>query len=175
MHSYESKHGVLPPAAVTNKDGKPLLSWRVLMLPYVEEGDLYNQFHLDEPWDSPHNITLLDKMPRAYTTRARRMKPPPNTTYVQVFVGPNTPFEPGKKITLDDFKRGTSNTILLIEAGDPVLWTKPADIEVDPNGPMPNLKSVVPGLMRTSFADGSRHLFPLPVDENEIRGMIWLR
>ena len=66
MHNYDSTHGSLPPHAIYGKDGKPLLSWRVLILPYIEEQALYEQFHLDEPWDSPHNEPLLRQIPRCY-------------------------------------------------------------------------------------------------------------
>jgi len=66
MHNYESTHGQMPPAVVYGSDGQALHSWRVLILPYIEQGELYRQFKLDEPWDSPHNIQLLPKMPRVY-------------------------------------------------------------------------------------------------------------
>lgn len=62
MHIYHDVNKTLPPA-VHSKDGKPLLSWRVLVLPYIEEDKLYREFHLDEPWDSPHNKKLLSRMP----------------------------------------------------------------------------------------------------------------
>jgi len=67
LWNYHEVHGCLPPAAITDKDGKPLLSWRVAILPYSEHEKLYAKFHLDEPWDSPHNIALLDSMPASYT------------------------------------------------------------------------------------------------------------
>src|SRR5262245_57022294 len=102
MHNYDSEHGALPPAAVTDQSGNPLLSWRVLILPYIEQGDLYNQFHLDEPWDSPHNLTLLERTPMTYKAVSRRMNPPPSHTYVHVFTGPNTPFEIGKQARLSN-------------------------------------------------------------------------
>ena len=64
MQTYSDvNNGRLAPAAVFDKDGKPLLSWRVLMLPYLEQDALYKEFHLDEPWDSDHNKKLLEKMP----------------------------------------------------------------------------------------------------------------
>ena len=66
MHIYHEVNGRLPPAAITDKDGKPLLSWRVAILPYVEQQALYNKFKLDEPWDSPHNKALIEEMPAVY-------------------------------------------------------------------------------------------------------------
>ena len=64
MHNYREAHGRFPAPAIQGKDGKPLLSWRVAILPYLEEDGLYQSFKLDEPWDSPHNKPLLERMPR---------------------------------------------------------------------------------------------------------------
>ena len=66
FYGYAKANHVFPPAYSTNQDGKPLLSWRVLILPYIGNDDLYREFHLDEPWDSVHNKTLLSKMPDVY-------------------------------------------------------------------------------------------------------------
>src|SRR5262245_25717314 len=62
VHTYQDAAGSLPPPAVYSKDGKPLLSWRVMILPYLEQLPLYNKFNLDEPWDSPNNLRLLAEM-----------------------------------------------------------------------------------------------------------------
>src|SRR5438552_1781471 len=66
MLHFNNAHGRLPPAVVYGEDGKPLYSWRVLLLPHIGEEKLYQEFHLDEPWDSPHNIDLLPGMPAIY-------------------------------------------------------------------------------------------------------------
>src|SRR5579884_2292255 len=66
MHNYNDTYGHLPTQAIYGKDGKPLLSWRVLILPFMEQGALYKQFHLDEPWDSAHNKELRGQMPKTY-------------------------------------------------------------------------------------------------------------
>ena len=64
LHNYHDQHNSFPPAFSQGKDGKPLLSWRVLILPFLDQQQaLYDQFHLDEAWDSPHNRTLIAKMP----------------------------------------------------------------------------------------------------------------
>ena len=174
LHNYESVNGHLPPAAVTDKYGKPLLSWRVAILPYIEQERLYKEFHLDEPWDSPHNLTLLDRMPHTYALRSRHVDPPPNTTYFQVFVGKGTPFEPERTVTFKDFRRGTSNVLLFVEGAEPVPWTKPEDIPFDPNGPLPRMGGVWPDLMRAAMADGHREMIQKPFNESEIRAMITL-
>src|SRR5262245_3545388 len=139
MHNYAGTHGRLPPAVVYGKDGQPLYSWRVLLLPYIEQGELFKQFHLDEPWDSPHNSRLLERMPGSYAQPSgKKSLVPPYHTVCHVFVGKGTAFEEGRGVKIqEDFPDSTSNTILVIEAGTPVPWTKPEDLVYDPDGPLP--------------------------------------
>src|SRR5579872_2102693 len=148
MNNYAANNGNrLLPAASRDKDGHPLLSWRVLLLPYLEEGELYKQFHLDEPWDSEHNLALLPRMPRTYATTAEpTVGKPPFTTFYQVLTGPDTPFEitAGPRFP-EDFGGKTSGTILVVESFEAVPWTKPQDIEYDPNKPLPKLGGVFTG------------------------------
>ena len=68
MHNYHDQNNKLPPPYLKTKDGKPGLSWRVI-LPYIEQDFLYRQFKLDEPWDSPKNLALLNQMPQTYASR----------------------------------------------------------------------------------------------------------
>jgi hypothetical protein len=104
---------------VYGEGGRPLYSWRVLLLPYIEEDKLYAEFRLDEPWDSEHNVRLIDRMPRLYRAPwTRRVDVPPGHTVYRVFVGPGTPFELGARVRLkDDFPDGLGDTILFVEAG----------------------------------------------------------
>src|SRR6185312_11489838 len=96
LHQYHDAHGKLPPPAITDKAGKPLLSWRVALLPYLEQVALYNQFHLDEPWDSEHNRKLLPQMPKVYACTGNAPSVPYGTFY-QAFVGKDCVFEPGRQ------------------------------------------------------------------------------
>jgi hypothetical protein len=160
MHNYASDNAGqrFPPAASRDKNGRLLLSWRVLLLPYLDQSELFKEFHLDEPWDSPHNLTLLPRMPKVYTTRAERRVPnPAGTTVYQVFVGPDTPFEiaMGPKLPTD-FKGTISGTILVVEGGEAVPWTKPQDIDYDPNKPLPKLGGVYTGPGRFRLLPSSR-------------------
>jgi hypothetical protein len=173
MHNYEGVHGTLPPAAVRGKDGKPLLSWRVSILPYIEQNELYQEFHLDEPWDSPHNISLLERMPKVYAPFSGKKTPQPYTTYYQVFVGKGTAFEGEEGIALSDFPDGTSNTILITEAGEAVPWTKPEDLPFDRAGPLPSLGGVFEDSLRVALADGSvRSLVKKALREADVRAAI---
>jgi RNA polymerase sigma factor (sigma-70 family) len=141
-------------AAAIRKDGKPLLSWRVAILPYLEQKSLYDKFHLDEPWNSPHNKTLLNQMPEIYAPVVRTDEPR-GSTYYQVFTGPGALFEDELGPKLQDVRDGTSNTFMVAEAGSPVPWTKPEDIAYDKDKPLPKLgRQFVDGFY-VAFADGS--------------------
>jgi hypothetical protein len=142
MHNYESANGQLPAAAVCDKKGKKLLSWRVAVLPYIEQDNLYRQFKLDEPWDSEHNKTLIEKMPKTYADP--RVEGKPGETYYKVFVGKNAGFDWEKGRTLVGIADGTTNTIMVAAGGDPVTWTRPDDFEFDPT----DEKAKLPDLSR---------------------------
>src|SRR5689334_19369724 len=118
LQAYHDAYGRLPPAVVRDQYGQPLYSWRVLILPYVEAGDLYQRFRLDEPWDSPHNRPLLSQMPGYYAAPLPDgVEAEPGTTFYQVFVGRGTAFDSDEGNRLpDDFPDGTANTLTVVEA-----------------------------------------------------------
>jgi hypothetical protein len=159
MQNYEVHDHRLPPAVLYGEDDRPLLSWRVLLLPYVEQQELYNEFKLDEPWDSPHNIAMLPKMPYVYALpprQAAKIKMPDHHTICHVFVGRRAAFEGKVGLRLrQDFPDGPSNTILIIEAGEPVPWTKPEELNYAPDEPLPNLLGPFWEGFRVGMADGS--------------------
>lgn len=138
MHNYLSVHGTFPPAYRAGADGRPLLSWRVLILPFLEEQKLYDQFHLDEPWDSPHNLPLAAKMPRVFAAPAAGRGPAGEgkTTYLTLR-GPDTLFPGAAGVKIEEVRDGTSNTIAVVEVAPPgaVAWTRPVDWEVTADGP----------------------------------------
>ncbi|MBN2216637.1 MAG: DUF1559 domain-containing protein [Pirellulales bacterium] len=153
MHTWHIAHNAFPPAASRDKDGKPLLSWRVHILPYIEEEKLYREFHLDEPWDSPHNKKLIGRMPMVYRDPAGRAAK--GATRYQVPVGPGTLFEGKQGRSIRDVTDGTTNTIMTVEtdAAHAVPWTKPDDWHCDLEKPTAGL---VDGdsTVRIGMADG---------------------
>ncbi len=160
------------PAAI-RKDGKPLLSWRVAILPLVGEQALYDEFHLDEPWDGRHNKRLLSRMPDLYAPVVRSDEPRVST-YYQVFTGPGALFEDVAGPRIPDIKDGVSNTILVVEAGSPVPWTKPEDlvIEADKTKPLPKLGRQFENGFHAVFADGSVRFFQNGTSPKLIRALI---
>jgi hypothetical protein len=155
MHNYADAHGKFPGPATYDKDGKPLLSWRVALLPYVEENSLYQEFHQDEPWDGEHNKKLLERMPKVYACPVAG-RAQPNTTLYQVIVGPGAAFEENKEMRLPgDFPDGTAVTILIAEGAKAVSWTKPEDIAFSPDGPLPELGGAFPDRPMVAMADAA--------------------
>src|SRR5260370_37809785 len=126
MHNYHVVHGCFPPATVRSADGQPLYSWRVLLLPYLDEEKLYREFHLDESWDSPHNRKLLSHIPPVYDAAQVRAEPgdPPHSTFYQVFVGEETPFGNDECWAWTDLT-DAALTCLVVEAGRPGLLSPP--------------------------------------------------
>jgi RNA polymerase sigma factor (sigma-70 family) len=172
MLNYHDQHKRMPAPALTDAAGKPLLSWRVALLPYLNEQALYDQFHLDEPWDSPHNRDLLPKIPKWYAP-VRKPTARPYDTYYQVFVGKGTAFEPGPGLRLpDSFPDGTSKTLLVVEADDPVPWTKPTDLPYAPDRPLPKVGGQFPDSFHLAMGDGSVTTLPKSMPSSLLRALI---
>ena len=133
MHNYHDVYRKFPPAASRGKDGRPLLSWRVHVLPFLEQGPLYEKFKLDEPWDSAHNKTLIEKMPQVYAAPGHeRLAATGKTVYV-VPTGEKAVFSDKDGMSIAKITDGTSNTLMTIQvpASRAVIWTQPADWEYD--------------------------------------------
>ena len=95
---------------------EPLLSWRVSLLPYLEQETLYREFHLDEPWDSEHNLKLLERMPAVFASPlADRAVAPGHTQYLAL-AGAETPFPGNRKLTFASVRDGLSDTLMFVRA-----------------------------------------------------------
>ncbi len=171
MWNYHDSMGAFPPAAVTNKAGKPLLSWRVMILPYIEQNALYGEFKLDQAWDSPANKKLLAKMPKVYGLPGVRVKPEYGTFY-RVFTGPDTPFRGNAGLRVVQITDGTANTLFVAEGGEAVPWTKPDELAVGARKPLPKLGGLFPEGFHTALADGTVKLLGRKVPERTLRALI---
>jgi hypothetical protein len=192
LHNVHDAHKRLPPPAILSKDGKPLLSWRVAILPYIEEMPLYNDFRRDEAWDSPHNKQLLARMPKIYAPISVKTKEP-HSTFYRGFVpakgnkfttawqsirnpggaeGANGPFGAWGGRLSAGFPDGTSNTIFVIEAGEAVPWTKPDELVYDENKALPKLGGLFADGTHAVMADGSIIFIPRQYNEQNLRALI---
>ncbi len=171
FHNYHDTYNGFPAAAITDKKtGNPLLSWRVAILPYIEEQNLYQQFKLDEPWDSEHNLKLAKNMPKVYF-HPKVNKPGDDKTHYKVFTGKDAVIDLTKQGKLSSILDGTSNTIMVVEAADGVVWTKPEDIAFDPKKPLPKMLEVGGGF-NAGFADGSVRFLKSTIDPEILKLLI---
>ncbi len=174
LHNYHDTHRGFPPHAIyeadearmVKKDGKPLLSWRVAILPFIEYKSLYDMFRHDEPWDSPHNKKLIAAMPLYYKSPGLELGEG-KTCYVLPMINEGTyttiiPQKPGSRVwqgptTLGSIVDGTSNTLMVVEVAPEkaVIWTKPDDWEVDVKKPKEGLFGARKGFALAVRGDAS--------------------
>ncbi len=171
MHNFHATKNAFPAAYSTDEQGKPLLSWRVHVLPYLEAQWLYEQFRLDEPWDSPHNKKLLPLMPQVYRS-PNSTAAPGKTNYMTVRME-GSAFPGKEKIGIREIKDGTSNTIMFVEANDDsaVDWTKPDDFVPDEKNPMKGLTGLRPGGFNAALCDGSVRFISETLDKEVLKNL----
>ncbi|MBI1324737.1 DUF1559 domain-containing protein [bacterium] len=157
MHNYHQAYGKFPRQATLSPSGKPLLSWRVQLLPFLDENQLYSEFHLDEPWDSEHNKALITKMPAIFACPKSHHPVSEGKTCYQVPHGKGTILSGENGGRLQDFTDGTTRTIMAVETGDEsaVIWTKPDDWQVGEDVSFTPLLGHHAGGTNLLFADGS--------------------
>ena len=172
MHNYHDANGHFP-GTILGKDGKRLLSWRVAILPYLEQKSLYEKFKRDEPWDSPHNKALIDQMPLTFACPGRPSRP--GMTAYRGFRGDGAFFQDGNDSKLDNITDGTSNTIMVVEGREDVPWTSPdSDLPFEPKA-APSLfgaGSPHPGGFHALFADGAVHFLKTTISPEVFRALI---
>jgi hypothetical protein len=169
LHNYHDTHDHFP-RDITDKTGQPMLSWRVAILPYMDQEYLYSQFKLDEPWDGPTNRKLLPHMPAVFRAPVQARKA--FDTYYQAVAGPGTIFDPDAKVKLEAISDGTSNTLLLAEAGPAVPWTKPADIPFHPARKRLTLEGPYTDAIHVVNADGSTHRMKPKLDADLLTAFV---
>jgi hypothetical protein len=172
FHNYHDTYGTFPPHAIYGKDGKPLLSWRVQILPFIDQDNLYKQFHLDEPWDSEHNKKLLAQMPKVYAVPVDEKAAKAHETHYLGLVGKGAFFNGKKGIRITDITDGTSNTILVMEADKAVPWTKPEDLPFEAGKPLPKVGGLWPNGFQVAICDGSVRMLRKDLKPTTFRALI---
>lgn len=178
LRAYHDAHDCFPRAAHTSPDGRPLLSWRVLILPHLgpDEAALFKEFNLDEPWNGQHNRLLLSRMPKVYAPPGSsakvaaleaemmrdRDRPAESLTFYKVFTGPGTVFDPGRRVSLNDVRDAPRFTFLVVEAGVPSPWSAPEDLPYQPDKPAPRLGFLDHSFFLTVDCDGGVMFYNSP-------------
>lgn len=141
LHIYHDEYGTFPPAYLADSAGRPMHSWRVLLLPYLDRKDVYDQYRFDEPWNSEHNLGLVDQMPRDYyghpvnpflcPSEKRDRGPISDASYVAI-VGDNTAWPGTAGLPFEAFDGRGSQTIMVVEVADSgIHWMEPRDLAIN--------------------------------------------
>ena len=161
LWNYHDTYDSFPPAYVADVDGTPLHSWRVLILPFIDGNDIYQQYRFDEPWNGPHNSQLADRLASRFQCPGRRHDKSSHVTDYVALVGPESAFPGSSSTRMTDLRDGPENTILLAEiAHSDIHWMEPRDLSTQTmsfqvNDPgRPSLSSYHPGGPAVIFADG---------------------
>ena len=169
FHNYVDAMGKFPKAVLKGPKGHKY-SWRVEILPYIEQKDLYDQYNFEEPWDSENNLEVMKKMPAVFR-HPTQAEDDYSTSYAAV-IGPDTLFWGNDDKTFSDVKDGTSNTIMFVEAKTDIPWTKPDDLEYDPEEGTPKTGGFSKEGFNAVFADGSVRFISKDVDEETMHRML---
>jgi hypothetical protein len=156
LHTFHDANAVFPARA--NFDGDtPLLSWRVHILPFLDEQALYEQFKLDEPWDSEHNKALLEQIPQVYASASPAGSSEPGHTRILGVSGAGTLLEGTEGKSIATITDGSSNTVIVVEAApdQSVPWTKPEDLDISNEEALQTLLSAAEHGFLALFGDGS--------------------
>lgn len=178
MHNYHDVYKCFPPAYVADESGRPIHSWRVLILPFLEQRALFEQYNFDEPWDSPENLVLADLMPELFRCPSDVSSGALETSYAML-VGPGTLFDGAEPAQIQDILDGTSNTLLCVEAtGSGIHWMEPRDLDVEQlsleiNGPAGfGIRSHHPGGVQAALCDGSVRFLSNNLDSETLERLI---
>lgn len=177
MHKYDAAYNHFPPAVVIDPESGIARSWRVELLPFLEDtqqnGELYSQYRKNEPWDSEANRAVLAKMPEVYRHPSQSVTST-KTSVVAAF-GPGLLFDPGVPggMPMSKILDGTSNTIAVFEAKSDIPWTKPEDISIHvEDQTLPEFGGFFPEGWHTGFADGSVRFISTQIDRKVLRNIL---
>ncbi len=174
VHNFADTYGGFPPRLTVSEKGTPLLSWRVFVLPFLDQQALYNEFHLDEPWDSPHNIKLVDRIPAFYqSTQFPDLKLGYTLVQAPLQTGFTWNGNENRMLTFKDMTDGTSHTICFVVAPKDkgVVWTKPDDLKLGEDKLVANLFGDRES-MEVAFFDGSIQSLARTIKAESLRALM---
>jgi prepilin-type processing-associated H-X9-DG protein len=177
MGSYHDMYGTFPPAYLADADGKPMHSWRVLILPFMEQKPLYDRYNFDEPWDGPNNRQLADLIPLPYQCPTDLATPAGTGTNYTVITGQGTMFEGETASRMSSITDGTSNTIMVVETTAGINWMEPRDLDLNAmslnvNASPAEISSHHPGGAQAVFADGHVSFLSQSLSAQILRALI---
>ncbi|MEX0713888.1 MAG: DUF1559 domain-containing protein [Pirellulales bacterium] len=181
IYNYHDHYGSLPPAFIADENGRPMHSWRVLLLPYLEQKSLYDQYDFNEPWDGPNNSRLAASMPAIYTCPSDDSSPGQGITSYVVVAGQGTAFDGSKAAAFRDIGDGVANTVLVVESsGTQINWLEPRDLDLNQmnfviNGGPTEISSNHVGRANALFADGSVHSLSDTLPPQTVQGLLTIQ
>ena len=177
MQNYHTAHDTFPPAYLADKNGKPMHSWRVLLLPYLGQDALYRRYNFKEPWNSPGNQAVTASLPPMFRCPSDSTINPTETNYVMI-VGPQTISAGANAVKLKDITDGTSSTLMIVEVtGTGIHWAEPRDLKADAidfsvdHRDGAGIGSQHPGGANAAFLDGSVRFLNGDTDPDDVRAM----
>ena len=179
MHTYADVWGAFPPAYIADENGRPMHSWRVLILPYLDQQSLYDRYNFDEPWDGPSNSQLASHIPAAYhcPSHVAAGRSSAITSYAAIS-GPGTIFDADTPSTIQSITDGSAMTLMIAEAANAgIHWMEPRDLDFDEmtfhvNGSPNEISSHHTGIVEVLFADGHTSMLDASIGNQVLRAIL---
>jgi len=179
MHNYHDVYNCFPAAVLTNEEGQPMRSWRVAILPFIEQQPLFDQYNFSEPWDGPSNQAFHGTSIVTYRCPSDAGSAPTETSYVMIVGKGTLGGEPNEKVSFAEVKDGLSNTILAIEVGGSgIHWMEPRDMTVEEavtfitNPAASPFRQPHPGGVNVLMGDGSVTFLSNSTDPQTLRWLL---
>ena len=175
--NYHDTYGSFPPAYIADKEGRPMHSWRVLILPYLGEKRLYEAYDFSKPWNAPENSSLQGRIPGVYVSPASTKAGVVGESSYMLITGPRTLFPPARPVARNAIGDGAENTLLVVETNNATLpWVDPSDLDVTilpaSIGLLGGIGGSHAGGATVAFADGEARWLPSDTTKSVIDGLI---